>query len=413
MKFLTKINRNYFGLLTLILLLASVGGYFIVQGIIINETKENLLEKEVLIKKQIAETGLISNIYPIVEVEEISRKTIEKPFFKKVLINNESEDELEPYLEFSNQVKINGAYYLIRLRQSTFESEDLVIVLVLTFIMMLVFSFGISFFISKKMNKTVWADFERNLMEIESFSFDSSKNLNLPESDIEEFNRLNKVVNNMTRKLKTDYLSLKEFTENASHEIQTPLSIVLLNLEEILQQELTTDNFKKVISSISAIKRLSSLNQSLLLLTKIENKQFKADRTLIFNDMVKQKVKEFEALFETKKLRIELISESDFVVKMNRQLAGLLVNNLLSNAVNHNIKGGTIQIFIQEKKLKICNTGEKNSLTDDTIFNRFIKGNSKSSGLGLSIVKNICETHDLEIHYMKNELHCFTINPKF
>jgi signal transduction histidine kinase len=188
---------------------------------------------------------------------------------------------------------------------------------------------------------------------------------------------------------------------------------VLLNLEEILQQELTTDNFKKVISSISAIKRLSSLNQSLLLLTKIENKQFKADRTLIFNDMVKQKVKEFEALFETKKLRIELISESDFVVKMNRQLAGLLVNNLLSNAVNHNIKGGTIQIFIQEKKLKICNTGEKNSLTDDTIFNRFIKGNSKSSGLGLSIVKNICETHDLEIHYMKNELHCFTINPKF
>lgn len=413
MKFLTKINRNYFLLLTLILLGVSIAGYFILQAIVLDDTKENLLEKEYLIKKQILETSEVTNIYPIIEVKKIDHKTIEKHFFKEIFIKNELEDELEPFLEYSNQVKIKDSYYSIKLRQSYFESEDLVIILALSLFILLLSAFGISFFITKKMNKTIWADFEHNLQEIEKFSFTENKNLNLLKSDIEEFDRLNKVINNLTEKLKTDYLSLKEFTENASHEIQTPLSIALLNLEEVLQQKLTAEIFKKVVSSINAIKRLSTLNQSLILLTKIENRQFSADKTLIINDIVKRKVQEFATLFETKKLKVELHIEQDFELKINEQLAELLINNLLSNAVNHNITGGSIQISIQKKELKICNTGETNSLTDETIFNRFTKGNSKSYGLGLAIVKNICETHNLEIHYIKNELHCFTINSKF
>jgi len=413
MKFLTKINRNYFILLTLILLLSSFGGYFIVQAIIVNETKESLLKKEVLIINQIRETGEIPTIYPIVEVKKIHRKTIEKPLFKKIHIKDELEDELEPFLEYSNKVKINDSYYLIKLRQSTFENKDLIIVLALTLFVLLSSAFGISFFISKKMNKTIWSDFEHNLQEIENFNLKENKNIYLLKSDIEEFNRLNKVIKNLTKKLKTDYLSLKEFTENASHEIQTPLSIVLLNLEEVLQQDLTKEIFKKIVSSINAIKRLSTLNQSLILLTKIENRQFIADKTISFNDLVKRKLQEFASLVETKKLNVEFHIEQDFVLKMNDQLAELLVNNLLSNAINHNIKGGKIQISIKKKTIKICNTGKTNSLTDETIFNRFASGNLKSYGLGLAIVKNICETHDLEIHYLKNEFHCFTINPKF
>ena len=97
---------------------------------------------------------------------------------------------------------------------------------------------------------------------------------------------------------------------------------------------------------------------------------------------------------------------------INEQLAELLIGNLLTNAVNHNIQGGRIHISIQENKLEIYNTGEENSLTDNTIFNRFAKSNSKSFGLGLAIVKNICETYNLEIHYHKNDFHCFIITSK-
>ena len=412
MKFLTKINRNYFLLLTLILIGVSIPGYFVIQVIILKDAKENILEKEYLIEKHLLKTGDIPNIYPTIEVKIIDRKTIEKPLFKEVLIENEHEEELEPFLEYSNQVKIGDQYYSIKLRQSSFERADLAIILALFLFILLLSAFGISFFITKKMNKSIWAEFEHNLREIENFSFSENKKLNLVISDIEEFDRLDRVVNNLTEKLRSDYLSLKEFTENASHEIQTPLSIVLLNLEEVLQQEMTADTFKKVVSSINAIKRLSTLNQSLILLTKIENRQFKADKILIINDIVRRKVQEFETFFETKKLKIELHLEQDFKLKINEQLAELLIGNLLSNAVNHNIPGGSIRIFIQEKELKICNTGETNSLTDKTIFNRFAKGNSKSYGLGLAIVKNICETYNLEIHYSTNELHCFTITPK-
>lgn len=412
MKFLTKINRNYFFLLTLILLGVSISGYFIIQAIIINDAKESLLEREFLIKKHILKTGEIPNIYPTVEVKIIDRRVTDKPQFKEVEIENELEKELEPFLEYSSQVKIGDWYYSIKLRQSSFERADLALILALFLFILLLSAFAISYLITGKMNKSIWAQFEHNLGEIEKFSFHEKQNLNLIKTDIEEFDRLDKVVTDLTEKLRSDYFSLKEFTENASHEIQTPLSIVLLNLEEVLQQDLNSETFQKVVSSINAIKRLSSLNQSLILLTKIENRQFKAEQLIILNDIVRRKISEFEPFFETKKLNVELHSEQDFKMIINEQLAELLIGNLLTNAVNHNIQGGRIHISIQENKLEIYNTGEENSLTDNTIFNRFAKSNSKSFGLGLAIVKNICETYNLEIHYHKNDFHCFIITSK-
>lgn len=412
MKFLTKINRNYFFLLTLILLGVSISGYFIIQAIILNDAKESLLEREFLIKKHILKTGEIPNIYPTVEVKIIDRRVTDKPQFKEVEIENELEKELEPFLEYSSQVKIGDWYYSIKLRQSSFERADLALILALFLFILLLSAFAISYLITGKMNKSIWAQFEHNLGEIEKFSFHEKQNLNLIKTDIEEFDRLDKVVTDLTEKLRSDYFSLKEFTENASHEIQTPLSIVLLNLEEVLQQDLNSETFQKVVSSINAIKRLSSLNQSLILLTKIENRQFKAEQVIILNDIVRRKISEFEPFFETKKLNVELHSEQDFKMIINEQLAELLIGNLLTNAVNHNIQGGRIHISIQENKLEIYNTGEENSLTDNTIFNRFAKSNSKSFGLGLAIVKNICETYNLEIHYHKNDFHCFIITSK-
>ncbi|MFH2143182.1 MAG: HAMP domain-containing sensor histidine kinase, partial [Bacteroidota bacterium] len=388
-------------------------GYFILRLIILNETKETLLEKEYLIINQITETGNIPNIYPVIEINKTDSPGTEKPCFNEIYIMNKQENEMEAYLEYSNHVRINGFDYSVRLRQSYFESEDFVIVLALSLFILLLSAFGMSFFISKRINKTVWAGFEHNLQEIENFSLHENTKLLLLNSDIEEFDRLNTVLNKLTEKLKADYFSLKEFTENASHEIQTPLSIVLLNLEEVLQQELNAETFQKVVSAINAIKRLSTLNQGLVLLTKIENRQFIADKTLILNDIIREKLLEFSGLFETKNLNVELQADNNFILKMNEQLAELLINNLLSNAVYHNVTDGFIRISITEKEFSICNTGDTNTLTDKTIFNRFSKGNSRSNGLGLAIVKNICDTHDLEIHYENNELHCFTINPKY
>ncbi len=413
MKFLTKINRNYLLLFSAILIVLSFSGYFILKTILLRNTKENLLSQETLIEKQIAETNRILELKPLIEVVQVIGQPASHLEFRKVPIFNKKENEMEDFIEYSNIIKVNNTYYLIKIREASIESEDLALSIAVTIFILLLAAFIISYIITKRLNKTTWKTFEYNLKEIENFDFRKNKELKLRFSNIEEFDRLNMIVNNLIWKLKKDFLALKEFTENASHEIQSPLAIASLNLEEILQQEQNEESFRKVVTAINAIKRLSVLNTNLLLLTKIENNQFVARDFISFNELIKSKIHEFELLFKEKNIQVSIISKSDFSVKMNMHLAGILINNLLSNAVNHNINNGSISITAERNEINFCNTGVPNELTDETIFNRFVKGNSKSHGLGLAIVKQICESHKLMISYHKNELHCFIIKPIF
>jgi two-component system, OmpR family, sensor kinase len=413
MKFLTKINRNYLLLFSAILIVLSFSGYFILKTIILNNTKENLLSQETLIKKQIAETNRIPELKPLIEVVQVTGHPVSHMEFREVPIFNKEENEMEDFTEYSNIVKVNNAYYLIKIREASIESEDLALSIAVAIFILLLAAFIISYIITKRLNKTTWKIFEYNLKEIENFDFREHKELQFRFSNIEEFDRLNIVVNNLTRKLKKDFLALKEFTENASHEIQSPLSIASLNLDEILQLKLDEESFRKVVTAITAIKRLSTLNTNMLLLTKIENNQFTASDFISLNELIKSKIQEFELLFKEKNIQVSFIPKSDFRVKMNIHLAGILINNLLSNAVNHNINNGSISVTAEQNEIKFCNSGDANELNDETIFNRFVKGNSKSNGLGLAIVKQICESHNLEICYHKNEQHCFVIKPIF
>jgi signal transduction histidine kinase len=413
MKFLTKINRNYLLLFSAILIVLSFSGYFILKTIILKNTKENLMSQEALIEKQIAETNRIPELKPLIEVVQVSGQPVGHLEFKDVIIFNRKENETEDFTEYSNIIKVNDSYYLIKIREASIESEDLALSIALTIFILLLGAFIISYIITRRLNKTIWSIFESNLKEIENFDLREHKELQLRSSNIEEFDRLNIVINNLMAKLKKDFLSLKEFTENASHEIQSPLAIASLNLEEILQQELNEGSFRKVVTAINAVKRLSALNQNLLLLTKIENDQFAASDFISFNELIKIKIQEFDLLFKEKDLRISFISKSDFRVKMNMHLAGILLNNLLSNAANHNINNGSISVTAEQNEIKFCNTGDANELNNETIFNRFVKGNSRSHGLGLAIVKQICESHNLEISYHMNEQHCFVIKPIF
>jgi len=412
MRFLTRINRNYLIMFSLLLAGITLSGYFILHAVILRNTKENLLSKEYLIEKQILQSGEIPNLLPVLEVNKTIDTSGVKPLFKEIEIWNEREKENEIFLEFSDKIKVDGSFYFIKLRQSVFENEDLVIALVLTLFVLLASAFIISYRVTKRINKTIWADFEQNLLYIESFSLTGNKEISLLKSEIEEFDRLNRAIENMTEKLKTDYTALKEFTENSAHEIQTPITIALLNLDEILQANLDPATFKKVASTVSSLKRLSSLNQSLTLLTKIENRQFIPLNDININDLLNSCLLEFESLFQLKKITLEILAEDIYTLNINKQLAGIMLSNLLSNSVNHNINNGLIQITLKKSSLMICNTGTENSFTDENIFNRFVKGPSKSFGLGLAIVKKICETHDLEIHYIKKDLHCFIINSK-
>lgn len=409
MKFLRKISQSYLILFSVIMLAASVAGYFIIQAVIENETREALLQREEIIVKQISETGFLPQLYPIIEVNAIDSLTGSEPVFSRVWLTDDSEGETEAYIEYVRQVRIRDVNYVIILRQASFESEDTITALAVTLLALLFLAFATSFLLTGRINRNMWTDFEKNLKLIENFSFIKPAGLELRKSGIEEFNRLNTVVEKLTHRLRHDYLSLKEFTENASHEIQTPLSVTLINLEEILQQDIDEKTFRIVNASIAALKKLSNLNKSLILLTKIENGQFVANNILDLGTTINNKLEELRSLFESKQIKVEFQQKGNFSVKMNEHLAEVLAGNLLSNAIRHNVQGGVVRISVTPEAVAICNSGGDETLDSENIFRRFTKGSPDSFGLGLAIARDICIASGLVIRYRKNEMHCFLI----
>lgn len=410
MKFLSIINRNYLLTISILLVVTSFSAFFILQKTLTENAKENLLESEQAIINEIKTRNNLPNLYPTIETDSISNVKVIEKSFEEVLIKDQFDDgEEEPFLEYKNTVTINGKLYKITIRKSLFEYEELLLAITTPLLSLLVLAFLFTFLINRKLNKTVWKDFEYNLEVIKKFSFRNSEEIKLKKTNIQEFDELNNAITELTNKLLIDYQALKEFTENASHEIQTPISIISVNLEEILQQNVSVQTFQLIVNTQQALKRLSDLNKNLLLLTKIENRQFLVKEDLDINRIVENKIEEFSPLIKSKSIKVDVNANGIFQVKISAELADILLNNLLANAIKHNSPDGKIHIELSEKELKICNTGKTNKLTNETIFNRFTKENSQSYGLGLAIVKQICDTHNITIQYRKSDVHCFIL----
>jgi len=410
MKFLTKINRNFFFLFTFMLLIISVAGYFILNAMFLEEAREGLARQSAMIQDEIQKTGELPQYDPLTQITLIAPpKGKLQSSIHKINLPNKKEDEVEPYAEYNRQVLIRGNYYNIRLLQKMIESDDLVASIGGALFLLLVLSFMVSYFVNKRMNQTIWKKFEENLHLIEHYNFQTKEPFALRQTGIDEFDRLNAIVFKMTQKLHDDYQSLKEFTENASHELQTPLSIALFNLEELLQQPLSEETFKKVVTSMNALKRLSNLNQNLLLLAKIENRQFTQKEKINAREILEHKLAELKPLLNFKKIDVQWEHRNDCFINMHPFLADILINNLLTNAMNHNTPKGMISLSTTTDTIQLCNTGLPEPLNATKIFNRFEKGNPHSHGLGLAIVKQICDTHHLTIEYTFSDKHCFSI----
>jgi len=195
---------------------------------------------------------------------------------------------------------------------------------------------------------------------------------------------------------------LKEFTENASHEIQTPLAIIKNKLEILLQSpEMTSDQMDLISSAAAATNRLSKLNEALIILSKIENRQFHEIEDISVNDIVGGILSSMDELIRIKSISIEKRFEKNLHIKMHPYLAEILIGNLVINAIKHNTSPGSISIITSYDTLEIINSGNHSSGNVEKLFQRFVKSNPKSQslGLGLSIVKAICDTYSFIVRY--------------
>ena len=120
----------------------------------------------------------------------------------------------------------------------------------------------------------------------------------------------------------------------------------------------------------------------------------------------------FQELWANENITVSASLE-DASVKMNRALADILLNNLLSNASKHNFPDGNISIVLSKTDITVSNTGQAVTLDSNRLFTKFYteKKGAGNNGLGLSIVKHICDTSGLTITYsFHNPLHSFTVN---
>jgi signal transduction histidine kinase len=217
----------------------------------------------------------------------------------------------------------------------------------------------------------------------------------------------------MTDKLYEDFTKQKEFTENASHEMQTPLAVIKAELNLLMQSKNLKETEMLYLHGIErSVKKLSTLNKTLLLLTKIDNNQFTTNQAINLNRLIEKQIEQNEEFLKLKNCLLKYDFENELVISMSNELAEILLFNLIQNAIRHNEVSGIITIKVKENKVIIANSGNPLTLSKDDLFVRFKKNDASkdSLGLGLSIVKSIANIYNLLIAYTyENKMHIFTI----
>lgn len=308
-------------------------------------------------------------------------------------------------------VFIAGNQFIATIIISKENTEYLVKIIAIITLALMITLLIILFLTNKFILQGVWKPFYGLLHQIKAYNISQSTDIQVTKNKIEEFDELNEAVHAMSLRVKNDFQHLKYFTENASHEMMTPLAVITAKLDTLIQDEsLRPLQYDQINDIYSATSKLSRLNQSLLLLVKIENNLIDQSGLIRLDMLIIRKLREFQELILSKGITVqEDLVEKE--VEASEYLLDILLNNFLSNAIKHGINGSVLVITLTDNSLIFQNTG-LGSLDSTRLFERFHKGNkSEGMGLGLTIAKNICVLYGWHLSYTyQDSLHNFQIN---
>jgi signal transduction histidine kinase len=418
MKLLNKTNLFFIGVSSVIFCLGGILFYQLFKVIIDNDINNKLYDRKEYNLKQLqrSDSVILFQGYSanMVSIKEIQSFVSENERFSDTTIFDRIEGKAIAFRQLSFNAKIRDKAYAIRVRRSMIEHKELIEGVVLLEVLLFIAFVIVLTLVNNKVSKNIWAPFYFILDKINNYKVDSAQSVSLPRNSINEFNELAAAIEKMSVKIKNEFNIQKEFTENASHEIQTPLTIIRNKLEILLQSPALSKEQMDLISSVSAAaKRLSKLNEALIILSKIENRQFHEVKNVRIDELVQASLFHFDELIRIKSITVEKLYRETTSVTMHPYLAEMLVENLIINAIKHNVSPGKIIISIGKDTLAIANTGTVSAIDTEKLFQRFVKTNSSSSslGLGLSIVKAICDTYLFSICYSeKNGLHRMAVH---
>jgi two-component system sensor histidine kinase QseC len=162
----------------------------------------------------------------------------------------------------------------------------------------------------------------------------------------------------------------------------------------------------------NAIEKLSRINRSLILLTKMENQEFAVRDSLNICTVTREVLENFADRITLREITVRSNIDKGVALRIHPALAEMLVNNLLSNAVRHNVDGGAINIHLTPESLVVSNTGLPLAVPADDLFLRFKKSDqcADSIGLGLAIVKQVCDVNGFKVIYQnQGDIHTVTV----
>ena len=334
-------------------------------------------------------------------------KPVKERFF------NSAEGYPVDYRVFYRKIVIDGKPFVLMSHIPMIENKDLLATMGsqygLLFLALLV-SLTI---LQRMMSKKLWKPFYDTLDKIEGFKLESGQKPDFEQTTTIEFSRLNEKLNGLMVDNITIYKQQKEFIENASHELQTPLAVFKSQLDILLQQPGLTQSNTEIIRSLYAVSaRMTRLNKNLLFLARIDNAQLSNMEVVDFVKILHDQLMYLRELAESEGLTVHEETGNSLNLKANKLLVESLINNMVVNAIRHNVKEGTINIKVDNSGLKVSNTGVPYALDPNKIFRRFSRSSEekKGNGLGLAIVQQICIMHGWEVGYnYENNLHVFGV----
>ncbi|MBC9909689.1 sensor histidine kinase [Chitinophaga varians] len=305
---------------------------------------------------------------------------------------------------------IRNKPFRLTLETNMEESHETMMAIAAVTVMFFLILLGGFIFINRRIAERLWRPFYNSLGKIQSFNLHKPKEIHFDHTGIEEFETLNHHLHKLITGNIASYQQQKEFTQLASHELQTPLSVIKFKLDLLHQSKPMTEEQSDIIDQAhQALAKVTRVNKNLLLLAKIENSQFPEKELIDLPALIIDYMPFLQDFLDDKQLQLNITGSIQLSV--NKTLLEILLANLFMNAIRYSEPGGTILVSLDEHRLEMANTGDK-ALDAHHLFRRFglSAPHAAGTGLGLAIVHEVCQLYGWrECYHFENGFHFFSI----
>lgn len=409
MKLLHKSYLQASVLLIPALIIGTLFSFLIIRYIVYEETDEFLTYEMQRIERYHEKYNDLPEDHKAVKIIEDTHP--HKSYFRDTLILEPADNEQVPHRELLFGIEHNNRHFTVVLRNLLPGSDDLIegTILIMTGMMTLliiIFSLMVGW-ISKK----TWQAFYETLDKLTNYQL-GNELPSFPTTTINEFNSLQHSLTELLRKSDNDFRRTREFNENASHEFQTHLSVIRAETESLMNYSQLNQHDASCLATIHrSTLSLSRVQNALLLLSKIGNREYNQPVLINLVVTVERILELFNEQIELRGLQLTLDMEPT-EVRIDPGLADILLTNLIKNAIRYSTSNGFIHLELTNKQFRITNSGPILKTTPDELMERFSKGETGNTGIGLAIVKQICELYGFKLTYTIENVqnHCLSVS---